>query len=655
MVFRLSLFLIVLTGIILVGQDIAATLSAKAALADGASPYFVTDEALFLYIWVPLVALSASALFLAPGLILAWAVRTPSDRFEHWLLKGFTLSLFGVPAIAALVQVVSGIQMTETAFILLILMLCLLSLYLFPAHFFEPQMFRGKSWDIIGMILLPLAVLLLMSPKFYWEVLNDDGAHSFLNAMLFIIRGLPFWPPDSGAIGGYPTPKMMTETFMQAGFMRIFGPYEVSIRLAYLPGISILFGVMLALVRPAKTDGGMQAVLGLGLALLLFSFVMAFNPSYNPYFADIALPMAREPMILLGVLGYILFFSEQKFGWMAAVSTLGLLTAPNGLLLIGFFLISYFLLTRPFPIRQVIIGGGIALAILILASLFEMLLGRFGVMNQSTEFNTDSILNRLRFITIFETERTLFWLLPSGILPGLALLAWPWQDKLSKALTLSVIAYVLFFHIQAYRILPHHFTPAMIIPLIVFWRLRLVQAAPTPALVCALSGLAVSLWISWPETLRPFTLTRNLADRIKFEVEAGTFPDAEEINAVQTLIDEAFPPIWTEAELEERYMAGALSVYVHARMPTLKDTAADYFIRATDTPLHPGESIIGDTVDDWVLVTRDSAIYESDLRNTDQPISIAPVYHVPFDIIFGRGAREAPYPVWDIARVVGLR
>lgn len=655
MVFRLSLFLIVLAGILLAGQDIAATLSAKAALADGASPYFVVNDALFLYIWVPLVTLSASALFLAPGLILAWGIRAPGDRFEHWLLKGFTLSLFGIPTIAALVQAVSGVQMTEAAFILLILLLCVPGLYLFQARSFETEMFRGKSWDIIGMILLPLAVLLLMSPKFYWEVLNDDGAHSFLNAMLFMIRGLPFWPPDSGAIGGYPTPKMMTETFLQSGFMRIFGPYEVSIRLAYLPGISILFGVMLAFVRPTKTRGDMQTVFGLGMALLLFSFVMAFNPSYNPYFADIALPMVREPMILLGVLGYILFFQEQKFGWMAIVSTLALFTAPNGFLLIGFFLISFFLLTRPLPFRQVTIGGGIAVAILIMASLFELLLDRLGLMGLSTEFNTSSILNRLRFITIFDTGRILFWLLPCGILPGLALLAWPWQDKLSRALTLSVIAYVLFFYVQAYRILPHHFVPAAIIPLIVFWRLRLVQAAPTLALVGALAGLAISAWISWPETLRPFTITRHLGHRIAFETDVAPFPDVEEIGTVEALIDEAFPPIWTQAELEKRYMAGALSVYVYARIMTPNDTAADYFVRAVDAPLRADERIIGDAIDGRVLVTRGSAIYESDLHNTRVPVSIAPVYRVSFDVIFGRGVRETPHPVWDIAKVLGLR
>ncbi|NOD36562.1 MULTISPECIES: hypothetical protein [unclassified Ruegeria] len=654
MILRLLLLLIVLAGIALAGQDVAATLAADAALLNGTSAYFAVSGILFSYLWVPLVALAASALFVAPGFLLALGIAAPEDRFEHWLLKGFTFSLFGVPASAAVLQAISGVPMTGASFTLLLVLLCLPGIGLIMRRP-DPEILQNRGWDVAGMIVLPLAVLMFLAPKFYWESLNDDGAHSFLNAMLFMTRGLPFWPPDAGGIGGYPTPKMVSETFLQTGFMRLFGPYEVSIRFAYLPGISVLFGVMLSFVRNADGQTDPRTVLGLGGALFLFSFVMAFNPSYNPYFADIALPMAREPMILLGVLGYILFFNEQRFGWMAIVSILALLTAPNGTLLIGFFLISHFLLTRPFPFRQVFIAGLIALSILVLASLVEMILTRSDLMGVADEFGADGILRRLRFVTVFDTGRFLFWLLPCGILPGLALLAWPWQDKLSRTLTLMVVAYVLFFYVQAYRILPHHFAPAAVIPLIVFWRLRPVQVAPVSALVCALAGLAISAWISWPETLRPFTQTRDLGYRISIDTGAAPFPDLNEIRVVPELIAQAFPPVWTQADLENRYMAGQLSVYVHARMPAPDTITTDYFIRTATTPLAEGETVIGEAVEGQVIVARDQATYEQDLGNTGVPVSIARPYRVPLDTIFGQGTRDTPYPVWDIAKVAGLR
>lgn len=598
--------------------------------------------------------MAASALLVAPGLLFFLAFARPSERFEFWLLKGFTLALFGVPAVAAAVQAVTVTQMTGPAFILLILLLCIPSIG-FLAQRAMPSFMHNRSRDVIGMILLPLAILLLMTPKFYWEALNDDGAHSLLSATLFITQGLPFWPPGAGDIGGYPTTKMMTEVFLQTGFVRLLGAHESTLRFAYLPGISILFGVMLSFLRDRNKQTDTQTILGLGAALLLFSFVMAFNPSYNPYFADIALPMSREPLIFLGVLGYILFFMEKKFTWMAVVSSLALLSSPNGILLIGFFLIAHFILVRPLPVREVIIGGLVVLVVVSLASALEMVLKMSGLIETSGEFNTSSILHRLRYVTIFDTQRFLFWLLPCGILPGLALLAWPWQDRLSRILTLMTVAYVLFFYVQAYRILPHHFAPAALMPLIVFWRLRPVQSAQSFALIAALAGLAISTWISWPETLRPFMLTRDLGHRIAIETESDPFFDLDEIRITQDLIAHAFPPIWTETELQDRQMVGSTSVYVHARMPVPEGVVKDYFIRDEAHPLKAGEVVIGDAIDGRVLVVRDKEIHEKDLRRRGTQRSIADAYHVPFDTIFGRGVRSGDRPVWDIARLVGLK
>ena len=652
--FRYLVLLAILAGIVWAGQGIAVKLAAKAGLADGPSPYFIAGDALFLYVWVPLVTLSASALLVAPGLLLALGIAAPDERFEHWLLKGFTVSLFGVPAIAAVVQAISGLSVMGPTFVLLILLLCLPGGALMLRRP-VPQIFQGRGWDIAGMILLPLLVLLLLAPKFYWEVLNDDGAHSFLSAALFIARGVPFWPPDAGPLGGYPTPKMMSEVVLQTGFMRLFGPSEAAIRFAYLPGVSFLFGVMLAFIRSPNGRTDVWSVFGLGAALLLFSFVMAFNPSYNPYFADIALPMTREPLIILGVLGFISFFTDNKFGWMAVVSTLALFTSPNGILLIGFFLIAHLLVERFQPFRQVVLAGLIALGVVALSSLIALLLQKTGLTGAAGEFSTGAILRRLRFVTIFDTQRLLFWLLPCGILPGLALLAWRWQDTLSRSLTLMTVAYVLFFYVQAYRILPHHFAPAALMPLIVFWRLRPVQAAPAPAFAMALAGLAFSTWSSWPETVRPFTVTRDLGHRIAIQTESDPFFDLDEIRITPALIKDAFPPAWSEEKLQDQYVAGSVSVYVHARMPAPTDVRADYFVRMATETLGADETQLGEAVEGRVLVTNRLSAYEADMRNTDVPISIAQAYHVPFDRIFGSEVPSAPRQVWDVAKIVGLR
>ncbi len=277
---RCGLGLAVLAGLVWAGLGIGRDLAALYPLAEAPRPWFIPGHAIFLQLWVPVVALSASALFLAPGLLLMLAAAHPGDRFEHWLVKGFTLSLFGVPALAALVQAALGIPMTGGAYVLLLLAASLPGLVL-AARRGVPPLLAGRAWDLALMILLPAAFLAALGPKFFWDSLNDDGAHALLNTMLFIERGLPFWPPGATETVGYPSTTMMSETFLQTGIVRFFGPTEAALRFAFLPGLAVLAAVMLAFLRDPGGRTRPEAAIGLGAALFLFSFVMAFNPTFS--------------------------------------------------------------------------------------------------------------------------------------------------------------------------------------------------------------------------------------------------------------------------------------------------------------------------------------------------------------------------------------
>ncbi|WP_413870624.1 hypothetical protein [Albidovulum sp.] len=652
---RSGLVLAALGGVVWAGLGIGRELADLVPLASGPQPYFIPAHALFLQVWVPFVALAASALFLAPGLLLMLALARPADRFEHWLIKGFTLSLFGVPVLAAAVQAALGLPMTGAAYVLMLLAACLPGLALGGLGG-VPPLLKGRGWDVALMILLPVAFLVAFGPKFYWDSLNDDGAHALLNTMLFIGRGLPFWPAGATETAGYPSTTMMSEVFLQTGIVRFFGATEASVRIAFLPGLAILAGVMLSFLRDPGGKTRPEAAIGLGAALFLFSFAMAFNTSYGPYIADIALPLAREPLIVLGFLGYVLFFLERRPVAMAAVSTLGLLSAPNGLLLVGFFLGSHFLLTRPWPFRDVIVGGLIALAVSAGASAAMAALQAAGLTRVSGEFGAGEILRRLRFVTPFETQRLLFWLLPAGILPGLALLAWRWQDRLSRVLTLTTVIYVLFFYVQAYRILPHHFAPAALVPLIVFWRLAPVRAAPGPALVAALAGVGLGAWASWPDTIRPFTHTRDFAARIAFPA-AGSDPlDLRKMAVTTGLLSAAFPPRWTDREIAEGYGMERLATYAHMHLAPPAPGGADYRIAPQGAARAPAEVVIaGPDAAGFVLIARDADVYDADRLITGLPATIADLYRVPRESIFGHGARGGAKPVWDLARIAGLR
>lgn len=651
--FRLAAGLVALAALVAAGTDVSARLDGMVALSRGAFPYFVAAYGAFLYLWVPLVAVAAGMLFLAPGLLLTSPGRGSEERFDLWLAKGLTISLFAVPALAAAAQAVTGMTITGVPYVALVLLLCLPGLLRVASRGIAPVL-AGRGWDLAVAVGLPFLVVVLLSPKFYWENLNDDGAHSFLNTILFITRGLPFWPPGESSITGYPSATMMTEGLLQTGIVRFFGPFESSLRFAFLPGIAVLSAVILGFLR--DEDGRTQAVVALGVAaqLLLFSFVMAFNPSYSPYFADIALPMTREPLILIGFLAAVGFLMQGRLVWMAMVSALGLLSAPNGLLLILFFLVPYLLLTRPMPWGRAISTAALSVAVVAAATVAMQGLDALGLTQKSGEFGAEGILPRLRFVTLDDPQRMLFWLLPAGILPGLALLAWPWQDRLSRILTLTTAIYVLFFYVQAYRILPHHFAPAAILPVIVFWRLGPVARVPAFGGALALAGVLAAAWIGWPDTLRPDQHSRDLGDRIVIEVPIDPVAEPGTLTIFSDLVGAAFPPVWTEAELRDRHAVEVTATYVYARREKPLDDA-DYAIRAAEAPLATGETVIGEPVQGAVLVSRDAAAYARDRLGADRPVSIARAFYVPRETIFGRGLHDSSRLIWDLARIAGLR
>lgn len=641
-------------AMVALGGNVAATIDGLVSLAAGPSPYFISGHAALLYIWTPLVVLAASALFLAPGLVIALGAGSRTERFELWLLKGFTISVFGVPAAAAFVNALTGLAMTGSGFVLLLVLLCLPGLLLVARRGAAPVL-RGRTVDLAVMAVLPFAVLVLMAPKFYWENFNDDGAHSFLSALLFIARGIPFWPPGDSALIGYPSTTMMTETFVQTGFLRFFGPYESALRFAYLPGLAVLAGTFLGFMRDRDGRTPVAVGIGLGAQLLLFSFVMAFNPTYNSYFADIAMPMTREPLIMIGFTGAVLFYRERRYVWMGAVASLALLSAPNGLLLIGFFLLASLALTRPVPLGQVIVAGAIAVGIVALATVAMILLDHLGIAVRGNEFGSDGILRRLRFVTLDDTQRLLFWLLPAGILPGLSMLAWRSQDHLSRCLTLTAVVYLLFFYVQAYRILPHHFAPAALLSVIVFWRLRPVAAAPGRALAASLAGVIASGLVSWPPTMKPNLANRDFGRRVAIDAPADVFRDPAALTAYATLVSAGFPPAWTDAQARSAHAPETTASFVYATLLRGNGAQPDYAIQPEGAPRPAGAELIGSAVDGMVLLSLNAAALARDRDPSGRPVSIAPVFKVPRESIFGHGLNDRRRKIWDLAAIVGIR
>ena len=82
---------------------------------------------------------------------------------------------------------------------------------------------------ILMMVLVPMVLLIALTPKFFWENFNGDGVHAFESARLLLVQPLPFWPASAGEIASFPGITSMLFTFPTSWFIRLFGEFEASI------------------------------------------------------------------------------------------------------------------------------------------------------------------------------------------------------------------------------------------------------------------------------------------------------------------------------------------------------------------------------------------------------------------------------------------
>ena len=172
-----------------------------------------------------------------------------------------------------------------------------------------------------------------------------------------------------------------------------------------------------------------------------------------------------------------------------------------------------------------------------------------------------NLLSRFAFLQVADFRRLLFMIVPAGILPGLSLVLWKWQDQTAKALTLLTLIYFSFFYFQAYTAL-HYFIPVMLIPLIVFWRiiihtlseskLKWTYAATT------ITGIA-ALILSFPTSFSIDTSAQAVGETIENRVP-GYESHNPAVYRSAALFTDLFPYDW-DPEVPDRSYGGSTLVW----------------------------------------------------------------------------------------------
>lgn len=573
-----------------IGHSAVAHAASLHELAAGPSPYFVPEHAFLLYLWTPLVVAGASVFLMAPGLLLAIALNRSGDPWR-WVSAAFALSCLSLSAATAAVQQALGRPVTAESFLSVVAACTAASaaaaLWRVSRGNAPAWPFHGRPW--CGLTLLglpPVLTLILLSPKFYWEAFNGDGAHAFECARLLLFRPLPFWPSAAGGISSYPGFNTMAFAYPASWYLRLFGPLEASARLPLLPALAALYAGILSLIehQAGSVRGVARWTVWAGLSV--FILIMAFSATYDPYLADIASPFAQDVEHLAFFLGFILALLRSDSLMMALCLVLTCLSSAGGTLCIVLTLVSAALVLRVRPWKSIAWAAVCSASLALLLGTAAAILAARGAPLAQAEHGLAQLIVKFRYIQLTDWRRIFsFLVLPTGILPAVVLAAcWRRFDDVARLIACFTLLYFSVFYVQLFTS-QHYYVPAMVLPLIPFWR-SAVSRRPwaVPAVVL---GSFVGLLAAWPDHPRPVTASREVGRHLENRV-GGYEPMAAEAFLSSELMDAALPYDWYQGVPTRTFGGSPLAWNYYAQRPRGPGIPTYYVIQPASGPAPPG-------------------------------------------------------------------
>jgi hypothetical protein len=460
-----------------------------------------------------------------------------------------------------------------------------------------PDFDRRARWTIVSMLAFPFLLVAALTPKIYWEAFNGDGAHAFEATRLLLVQNVPFFPSDAGDISGFPGLTSMLFAFPASWFVRLFGELEASVRLPFFLYLPVLFAAVVAVIEAGRREVlQVPERLTVWLGITTYAVALAFSATYNPYSADIALPATQDTLLMACFLGFVLAFIRNERGWMLLFAWLTYVSLPSGLLLMGFWVAAAFVTARV-DYRREIARATLAILVCVVGGvLVSNLLPALGASPPGSEYGAAGFLRYFAFLQFTDVRRLLYVAIPAGILPVAALALWKRQDPPARVVSLVTAGYFLLFYVQAHVSL-HHFVPAMLLPIVVLWRIvpghgRERRVWLGAATVAGLFGLALSL----PPNARVDTSAREVGASIE-DRTGGYEHSAPGQFAASELLAELFPVDWDPSVPERAYGGSPVAWNYYARHEARQEPArplasTNYVLLPSDSPPPPEARLV---------------------------------------------------------------
>jgi hypothetical protein len=629
-------------------------------LAESAHPYWVPSHGVLLYVRAPAVAISACALLLTPGLFLALAVGM-TRTIGVWVLAGFMLSMVAVSVAAAVVQLAIGVPLVDDPFVATVLGLSaacvsLLWFRVIHGHSVARPWAHIHSWTTIAVIVgWSVPLLISLAPKFYWDSFNGDGAHTFEAARLLLHQPVPFFGASAGNVSSFPGMTAVLYLYPASWFIRLFGDIEAAVRIPFILELTALYCAIAAVAEQGSVALSRVARWLIALSLTVYAVTMAFSATYSPYSADIALPATQDTLLVAMFLAYVLFFLDGRRGWMALAIVLTYLTLPSGLMLILLWLAAV-MFWRPRPWPLVIRSFAVILICVVAGALVTRLLPVLGVPGPGGEYRAAGLLKYFAFVQFTDWHRILYVLIPAGLIPVLVAFAWKRHDHAGRTLALVAFGYFCLFFIQAHIAL-HHFVPAMILPLVVFWRYfaRVNEGRRQVLLSASAAASLGALVISLPQNAGPETISRRVGFSIEDRTQGYVRSDPLSFRRAE-LFAKLFPIGW-EAVVPERSFGGSPLVWLYyAHHAPRDERAPNYVLQTLGTPAPAGMRLIaGDRR--AALYVRSDSVWRQHLALRPPTPAGSAIYVVPRGTLFrseSAGDGQRTYSMMRVLRSIGL-
>jgi hypothetical protein len=595
-----------------------------------AHPYFVAAHAPLLYFLLPLAFAGTVVMFLAPGTLIVSAVAPGIDVTEA-VLKGFLVSLI----IVAILSLAVARIFTNSAWPLSIALLVVTAFAWRGGPSRSTLTSAGGGHRLMWVAAFPAIAVVVFLPVIFWQDLNPDGGE-----MLSMARSLDHYlipRVPSGELSGLGL-GMVAAAYPSHFFYLLGGITEAAPRLPMLLYLPVLFCGMVAAIetchgrRLRPVD---EMLLALGVSGVLVALI--YNASYHAYSADAASPAAIDVLAAICLLGMIKAFAERERGWFFAFAAVGYFVRPIAVLACVLLIAAQLLLDRRSWRRTVPVLVAAIVMCVFAAAVYERGIARLlgaGLVEPSTGVGG----RRLRYLMFADWRRLAYVAVPTGIVPLVTLVLFGAQDLITRTWAVLVLLFLAFFWFPAFSAL-HHYLPAVLLSMVVFWRMAAAREPRGLWQAGALVAAIVAVGLSLPTTFAVDRSSRRIGAEIDFRIGdylggPGAFHQAFE---GKRLIESLFPG-FERAQPDRELMSSPLMFVHYSALRGTSVFGANYLVLPPGEIADPSWSLV-DEQDVGTVWVRNRERWQSELRHPPSTAFRSRLLNAP---------RETLLPTWGV-------